>query len=98
MTFRSLRCRRGTFGRAPFSATPRTLTSIDVKVAVGALREDQVAVAELVPEVAGVERLGVAVLEQLGAGDGLEQLQVRGLGLVPARDQPVDGPQAALRR
>ena len=48
------------------------------------------AVAELVPEVALAQRLGVAALEQLGAGGGLEQLQVRRLGLVPARDQAVD--------
>src|SRR5436190_19771504 len=40
------------------------------------LGQDQVAVAELVPEVAVVERGGVAALEQLRAGGGLEQPEV----------------------
>ena len=40
------------------------------------LGQDQVAVAELVPEVAVAERLGVAGREQLRAGDRLEQLEV----------------------
>jgi hypothetical protein len=40
------------------------------------LGQDQVAVAELVPEVAVVERGGVAALEQVRAGGGLEQAEV----------------------
>jgi cytochrome P450 len=63
-----------------------------------ASRKDEVAVAELVPEVAAVERGGVRAGEQLGAGGRLEHPQVRRLGLVPAGDQPVDHPQASLRR
>ncbi len=59
--------------------------------------EDQVAVAELVPAVPVLQRGGVGALEQRGPGDGLEHPQVRGLGLVPAADQRVDGADAALR-
>ena len=50
--------------------------------------QDQVAVAELVPQVAVLERCLVGALEQVVAGDRLEHLQMRRLGLVPAGDQP----------
>src|SRR3954454_24449481 len=53
-------------------------------------RQDQVQVAELVPAVAVLERSVVGTLEELGAGCGLEQLEVRGLRLVPAGEQAVD--------
>src|SRR5688572_32186412 len=42
MTFSSLRWTRGTFGRAPFSATGRTLTPIDVKVPTYATSHESV--------------------------------------------------------
>ena len=63
------------------------------------LRQDQVDVAELVPEVAA--RRGspaYARLEQRAAGDGLEHAQVGGLRLVPAGEQAVDRVHAALGR
>ena len=60
--------------------------------------EDQVAVAELVPEVArGRAPRRSERAQQRRAGDRLEQLQVGGLGLVPAGDQPVDGAQRRAR-
>ncbi len=42
----------------------------------GASRQDQVEVAELVPEVAVRERGRVGALEELGSGRGFEQLEV----------------------
>jgi hypothetical protein len=44
--------------------------------APGVSREDQVQVAELVPEVAVLERRPVGTLEELAAGGGLEQGEV----------------------
>src|SRR5437763_733127 len=49
--------------------------------------QDQMDVAELVPEVAALARRVVRAREEVGAGGGLEQHQVRGLGLVPAGEQ-----------
>ena len=68
-------------------------TPIGLGKAARALREEQAGVAELVPAVAGGQRGGVGVPDQFGAGDGLQQQQVRGVGLVPPRDQPVDQPR-----
>ena len=53
-------------------------------------------VAELVPEVAGLQRGGVGALDQPPAGDGVQHVEVRGLGLVPAGDQAVDRADAAV--
>ena len=53
-------------------------------------------VAELVPAVAVAEGVLVAALEQGQAADGFEQCQVRRLGLVPARQDAVDDPDAAV--
>src|SRR5262249_56204985 len=61
------------------------------------LRKNQVAVAELVPEVSARERFAIAAFEQLLVGDGLQHLQVGRLGLVPARDEAVDDADPALR-
>src|SRR3954452_18381182 len=66
--------------------------------AVPALGQDQVAVAELVPEVPARERLAVAGGQQGGPGDGLGHEEVRRLGLMPAGDEPVDRVHAALGR
>ena len=54
------------------------------------LRQDEVHVAELVPEVAAPERGRVGALDERAPGDRLEHVQVRGLGLVPAGQQAVD--------
>src|SRR3954447_26306502 len=59
--------------------------------------QDQVRVAELVPAVAAGEGGGVGALDQPAATNRLEHEQVAGVGLVPAGDQAVDGPHAALR-
>src|SRR5438270_5711512 len=64
---------------------------------VSMLRKYQVQVAELVPQVAGVEGDPVGGLQQAAAGDGLEQQQVGGARLVPAGEQPTHGPHTPLR-
>ena len=56
------------------------------------------AVPELVPQVAEVEGGTVGGGERLVSGEGFEHLQVRGLGLVPAGEQPVHGWHRGLRR
>src|SRR4051812_6347526 len=55
----------------------------------GNLGQHEVAVAELVPEVAVLEGGVVATGQQLGARARLEEAQMRGGGLVPARDQAI---------
>ncbi len=54
-------------------------------------------VAELVAVVAESVGGGVAPLDHLGAGHGGDELEVGGLGFVPAGDQAVDRPHAPLR-
>src|SRR5205807_898908 len=58
--------------------------------------EDQLAVTKLVPQVSVLERGSVATLQYPLTSGRLQQPEVRGLGLVPARDQPIDRPQPAL--
>src|SRR5262245_54622751 len=53
-------------------------------------------VAELVPEVAALDRSPVRAVEELGAGGGLEQLQVGRLSLVPTGEEAVDGAEPAF--
>ncbi len=53
------------------------------------------AVAELVPPVAGGERRLVGHDEGVPAGDRLEHRQMGGLRFVPAGEQPVDGADTA---
>ena len=84
--------------RAP-RAGPRAAAGATPIVAHrAALREQQVAVAELVPQVTARVRCGVGPFERRPAGDRLEHQQVRRLGLVPAGEQPVDRAHAALGR
>src|SRR4051794_15194102 len=56
----------------------------------------KVNVAELMPAVAVGQRRGVRALEQRAPRDRLEHQQVAGVGLVPAREQRVDGADAAV--
>src|SRR5262249_43941376 len=49
--------------------------------------KDQMAVAELVPEVAVLDRGAVGALEELVAASRPQHLEVGGLGLVPAGEQ-----------
>src|SRR6266542_2003433 len=55
----------------------------------GLLWQYQVQVAELVPEVAAVERRAIRLLQVAAAGDRLQHRQVRRLWLVEASQQPV---------
>src|SRR2546423_1508339 len=59
-------------------------------------REQQVDVAEFVPEVLAGGGGFVCDVEELAAGDRLEHLQVRCLGFVPAGQETVDRGCAAL--
>ena len=59
--------------------------------------QQQVAVAELVPQVARREGLGIGVVEHRTPGNGFEHREVRCFGFVPAGDKTVDGAYAALR-
>src|SRR3954463_15239047 len=77
---------------------PRPPRSAERPVTRSRSGKDEMAVAELVPEVALGDRLAVAAVEEPGARGGLEQAQVRRLGLVPAREQGVDRAQPALGR
>src|SRR5437870_13426661 len=61
------------------------------------VRQDQVQVAELVPEVAGVQRGTVDPLHVRAPGDRLEQNQVRRLRLMESGEQAVDDLDATLR-
>src|SRR4051794_39862458 len=61
------------------------------------LWQDQVQVAELVPEVAMFECCAVGYFEMLDSGDGFQHRQVRGSRLVETGEQSTDGPNAALR-
>src|SRR3954447_24115782 len=61
-------------------------------------RQDEVHVAELVPEVAAQERRLVRALDQRLAAECAQQVEMGGLGLVPAGEQAVDGAHAALGR
>src|SRR5439155_16797426 len=63
----------------------------------GSVRQDQVQVAELVPEVAGVQRGTVDPLHVRAPGDRLEQNQVRRLRLMESGEQAVDDLDATLR-
>src|SRR5690242_11683753 len=56
----------------------------------------EVEVAELVPEVAERARGRIRACEQLASRRRFEHEEVRGLRLVPAGQEPVDGAQAAL--
>ena len=56
------------------------------------------AVAELVPAVAVLERGPVAAVEELLAGGGAQQVEVRRLRLVPAGHEPVDRTETPLGR
>jgi hypothetical protein len=56
------------------------------------VRQEQAGVAELVPAVSGGQRGRVGALDQVRTGQGLKQQQMRGVGLVPAGDEPVDHP------
>ena len=58
--------------------------------------EDQVTVAEFVPEIAVLQRACVAVLHESCSGDGFEDLEVGGLRLVPAGQQPVNCPDTSI--
>jgi hypothetical protein len=60
--------------------------------------KDEMAVAELVPVVAVLDRSLVGALEELVAASRPQHLEMGGLGLVPAGEQTVDGPQSALGR
>src|SRR5207253_10033983 len=53
--------------------------------------EEQVGVPELVPAIAGAPCRLVGPVEELAARHRLEQLEMRCLGVMPARDQPVHG-------
>ena len=55
-------------------------------------------VAELVQAVTVRRSFAVGALDQLVAGERLEQLQMRGVGLVPAGQQAVDGANPRLGR
>ena len=55
-----------------------------------AVRQEQAGVPELVPSVSGGQRGRVGALDQVWTGQGLEQQQMGGVGLVPAGDEPVD--------
>src|SRR6185437_3082191 len=59
-------------------------------------RQQQVEVAELVPEVAAGGRGGVAALDDVAAGDRADEVDVGGLGRVPAGQDAVDGADAAI--
>src|SRR5258706_16260102 len=62
-------------------------------------REQEAAVPEFVAEIVGAPgfvRFAVRGPDESPAGDGLEQRQVRGLGVVPASDQPADNPRRVL--
>ena len=65
-------------------------------VAASSSRQDQVDVAELVPQVALGERGLVGRLEQRPSGDRLEHGEVRRLRLVPSGEEPVDGAHRSL--
>ena len=52
------------------------------------------AVAELVPQVAVVERFPVAAIEQIVAGDRAEEVEMGRLRFVQPREQSVDRPQS----
>src|SRR6266508_718576 len=60
-------------------------------------REDEVQVAEGPPGEAMLQRRAVGEPERLQPCDGLQQAQVRAARLVPAGEQPVHDPDAALR-
>src|SRR5215212_5730389 len=60
------------------------------------LRQHEQAVAELVPPVAVAQRLAVRAVQHGVARRLAQQLEVRGLGLVPAGDETVDRAQPAL--
>ena len=51
--------------------------------------EQQVDVAELVPQVTGRQCLGVALVEQFGTGDRRKHVEMRRSRLVEPRDQAV---------
>ncbi len=54
-------------------------------------------VAELVPQVAGLQRGSVGAIDERAATHRLEHVEVRRLGLVPAGEQAVDDAHAAGR-
>ena len=87
-------CARG--GQAILTGRQELLARGSLSVTTS--RQDQVQVAELVPEVAALVRCPVGASEELGPRRRLEQLEVRRLGLVPAREQAVDREQSALGR
>src|SRR5437899_289432 len=71
------------------SLRPRTASGArgtrgQMRLTQGVSRQDEVDVAELVPEITVSERSAVRAFAKLRAGDCVEQLQVRRLGLVPA--------------
>src|SRR5262249_52791568 len=60
------------------------------------LRHDEVAVSELVPEGALLERLAVRLRYQVVPGDRPQQLQMGRFRLVPAGEEAVDGVGTAV--
>ena len=59
--------------------------------------QDQVEIAELVPEVAALDGGSIRHLQVLPPGDRREHVQVRGFRLVKSRQQRVHHADAALR-
>jgi hypothetical protein len=93
---RKARSKRGEDVRgplAPHKLLPKPLVgplSAACNTPKGLSGQDQVQVAELVPEVPVLERDPVGALAESETSCGLEQLEVRRLALVPAGEQAVD--------